>query len=93
METRVLRDLASASASKPVFWLASSLMDSVAAEEVLAWLSSTDDVTAAPRYGQVLTTTLSPKGVPVKTVRQCACLRFGTSAVWSEQLHCACLNR
>ena len=45
------------------------------------------EVRAAPRYGHVLTTTLSRKGVPIMMVRHLACLRLGTRAVLSAQVH------
>ena len=49
--------------------------------------SYAEEVRAAPRYGHVLTTTLSRKGVPIMMVRHLACFRLGTSAVLSEHVH------
>ena len=54
---------------------------------VLEASSYSAEVSAAPRYGHVLTTTVSRKGVPNMMLRHLACLRLGTSAVLRAQVH------
>ena len=91
MVTSVLRECGATASSSQLRPLEGPLAASCSSVCVSA-SSSTDEVRAAPRYGHVLTTTLSRKGVPIMMVRQRASFRLGTRAVLREQVHLVCVS-